>query len=80
MDNASCCQHINSSRARARFINAIKNTWVTQPDLDMDFDSFTTMPGFKACFHLNEHPGLSDFQLNTGAQCGQKLLKLLKLL
>jgi hypothetical protein len=67
MDNASCCQHINSRRARAIFINATKNTWVTQPDLDMDFDSFTTTPEFKACFHLKEHPGLSDFHIHAGA-------------
>lgn len=67
MDDASCCQHINSGRERTRFINATKNTWVKQPNLDMDFGFFTTTPEFKALFHFGEHPGLSEFHLNVGA-------------
>jgi hypothetical protein len=32
----------------------------------MDLDCFTTTPEFKAIFHLNEYPGLSEFHLGAG--------------
>jgi hypothetical protein len=32
----------------------------------MDLDYFTTTPEFKAIFHLNEYPGLSEFHLCAG--------------